>query len=36
VDELVGAISPEDYDEVTVTLTKLTQAVRDIEQPQIK
>jgi DNA-binding MarR family transcriptional regulator len=36
VDELVGAINPEDYDEVAVTLTKLTQAVREIEQPEIK
>jgi DNA-binding MarR family transcriptional regulator len=36
VDELVVAINPDDYAEVETTLSKLTQAVRDIEQPQTK
>lgn len=36
VDELVRLLKPEDYDQVAGTLSKLTEAVRDIEQPQIK
>jgi DNA-binding MarR family transcriptional regulator len=36
VDELVRLLKPEDYDQVAATLSKLTEAVRDIEQPQIK
>jgi len=36
VDELVKSLAPDDYDEVASTLTKLTQAVKDIEQPQPK
>lgn len=36
VDELVSAIRPEDYAEVDSTLSKVTQAVKDTEQQEIK
>lgn len=36
VDELVRSLKPEDYDLVAATLSKLTEAVRDLEQSKVK
>ena len=36
VDELVRSLKPEDYDQVAATLSKLTEAVRDLEQSKVK
>jgi DNA-binding MarR family transcriptional regulator len=36
VDELVRSLKPEDYDQVAATLSKLTEAVRDLEQSRVK
>lgn len=36
VDELVMSLKPEDYDQVANTLSKLTEAVRDLEQSKVK
>jgi DNA-binding MarR family transcriptional regulator len=36
VDELVKSLKPEDYDQVATTMTKLTEAVRNLEQSKVK
>ena len=36
VDELVRSLKPEDYDQVAATLSKLTEAVRELEQSKVK
>jgi DNA-binding MarR family transcriptional regulator len=36
VDELVKSLKPEDYDQVAATLSKLTEAVRELEQSRVK
>ena len=36
VDELVMSLKPEDYDQVAAVLSKLTEAVRDLEQSKVK
>jgi DNA-binding MarR family transcriptional regulator len=36
VDELVRSLKPEDCDQVAATLSKLTEAVRDLEQSRVK
>ena len=36
VEELVRSLKPEDYDQVAATLSKLTEAVRELEQSKVK
>jgi DNA-binding MarR family transcriptional regulator len=36
VDELVRSLRPEDYNQVATTLSKLTEAVQDLEQSKVK
>jgi hypothetical protein len=33
---LVRSLKPEDYDQVAATLSKLTEAVRELEQAKVK